>query len=68
MALQELSETTNSGRKWHTSSLFRKNPSQKFPSMELTLNHKTWAKALVSGGCVISGKINFQFWDLKSKQ
>ncbi len=29
-----------SGRKWHT---FRKNPSYKFPSLELTHNHKTWA-------------------------
>ena len=37
-----VSKTAISGRKWHTS-LFRKNPSYKFPSLELTHNHKTWA-------------------------
>ena len=78
MVLQELPKTAISGRKWHTS-LFRKNPSLKFPSLELTHNHNTRAqtskilsfalltrvltclKALVSGGCVISREINFQY-------
>jgi hypothetical protein len=34
----------------------------------MTHNHNTWAKALVSGGCVISGEINFDYRTFFSKQ
>ena len=39
---RRVAKTAISGRKGHTS-LFRKNPLHKFPSLELTHNHKTWA-------------------------
>ncbi len=34
----------------------------------MTHNHNTRAKALVSGGCVISGDINFEYRTFFSKQ
>ena len=34
----------------------------------MTHNHNTRAKALVSGGCVISGEINFDYRTFFSKQ
>ncbi len=52
-----LSKTTNIDRKDDTP-LFRKIPLTKFPSLEMTHNHNTLANALISGGCVISRKIN----------
>ncbi len=42
------------------SPLFRKKSVIKFPSLQMTHNHNTRAKALVSGGCATSKEINIQ--------